>query len=99
MGGVETSIGGGKVNGLTYNSGDVLRVRIQASGTGSTALKFKVWKDGDTEPAAWNVQATDSAAALQVAGGIGVQVYVGGTTTNLPYTVRFDDLSVFPVAG
>lgn len=99
VGGVETSIGGGKVTGLTYNSGDVLRIRIQASGTGSTALKAKVWKDGTTEPVAWNVQATDSTPALQVAGGIGIQVYVGGTVTNMPYTVRFDDLSVLPVAG
>ena len=97
--GVETSVGGGRVTGLTYNSQDVLRVRLQVSGNGPTSLKVKVWKAGSDEPAAWNSQATDSTAALQVAGAIGVQVYVGSTVTNVPQTVRFDELSVFPVAG
>ena len=97
--GVETTLAGGKIAGLTYNSGDVLNVRLQVDGTGTTALKAKVWKSTDAEPVAWNSQATDTTAALQVAGGIGVQIYVGGPVTNVPLAVRFDDLSVLNGLG
>lgn len=97
--GTETSLGGGKINGMVFNSGDTLRVRIQASGQGTSALKTKIWKASDAQPAGWTVQASDSTAALQVAGGIGLSVYAAGTVANVPYPVKFDNLYVVPVAG
>lgn len=97
--GVETTVGGGRVAGLTYNSGDVLRVRFQVDGSGTTAMKVKVWKADSEEPAAWTSQATDATASLQVAGSVGVQVYIGGGVTNAPLQVRFDKLTVFPVTN
>ena len=62
VGGVETTLAGGRVTGLVYSSNDVLRVRLQVSGTGSTALRAKVWRASDVEPVAWNAQASDSTA-------------------------------------
>jgi PKD repeat protein len=88
--------------GLTYAAGDKLRVRLQVDGTSPTTLRAKVWRVGDTEPTAWTLTTTDSAAALQVAGGIGLQAYASSSATNAPQTVTFDDLWVgapgtFPV--
>ena len=97
--GTETSIAGGRISGMVFNSGDTLRVRLQVSGQGTTALKVKVWKALDAEPATWTVQGTDSTATLQVAGGVGLSVYAAGTVTNLPYPVKFDNLIVVPVSG
>ena len=99
VGGVETTLAGGRVTGLVYSSNDVLRVRLQVSGTGSTALKAKVWRASDVEPVAWNAQASDSTAGLQVAGGVGLQGYTSSTVGNTPAVVKFDNLTVFPVAG
>ena len=39
VGGVETTLSGGRVTGLVYSSNDVLRVRLQVSGTGTTASR------------------------------------------------------------
>ena len=49
VGGVETTLSGGRVTGLVYSSNDVLRVRLQVSGTGTTALKTKVWRATDAK--------------------------------------------------
>ena len=97
--GVETTLAGGRVTGLVYSSNDVLRVRLQVAGTGTTALKTKVWRATDAEPAAWNSQASDTTAGLQVAGGLGLQSYTSSTVGNTPAVVKFDNLTVFPVAG
>ena len=83
VGGVETTLAGGRVTGLVYSSNDVLRVRLQVSGTGSTALRAKVWRASDVEPVAWNAQASDSTAGLQVAGGVGLQGYTSSTVGKL----------------
>ncbi len=53
--GAETTIVQAAVTGLTYAAGDVLHLRMQAVGSGTTALKFKVWKGSDTEPATWRL--------------------------------------------
>ena len=95
--GVETTLGGGRVTGLVYNSNDVLRVRVQVSGTSPTLLKAKVWRVSDSEPVNWNSQLSDSTAGLQMAGGVGFQGYVSNTVGNTPASLKFDNLSVFPV--
>ncbi len=83
----------GAISGLTFNSGDTIRVQLDVSGLGSTDLKAKVWKTTDERPTDWTVEATDSNASLQVAGGVGLQVYVGGSTA-VPVAVEFDKLSI-----
>ncbi len=94
-GGVETSLGTVPLPG-TLTAGQVLQVRLQVSGTGTTVLRAKAWASGTAEPAAWTVSATDTTAALQTTGSAGVIGYLSGSATNAPVVVSFDDLQVGP---
>ncbi|MET0977080.1 MAG: PKD domain-containing protein [Leifsonia sp.] len=78
--------------GLTYVAGDQLQVRVQVTGTSPTTTRAKVWRVGELEPAAWQVTATDSTAAMQVAGGVAIQLFLPTSATNAPVTGRFDNL-------
>ena len=95
--GTETTLAGGKIQGLTYASNEVLRVRAQVVGTGPTALKVKVWRATDPEPAAWNYQAADSTAALQVAGAVGLLTYSSSAAGSTPANAKFSNFAVLPV--
>ena len=79
------------VPGAVYTPGTTLRVRMVTTGVSPTTLRGKVWRSGETEPSAWLSTVTDSTAALQSAGSIGLQSYSGGATTVVVVT-RFDDL-------
>ena len=68
----------------TFAPGDVIHVRMQTYGTGTTTVRTKVWLGSAGEPSAWTVSATDSYAALQSPGSVGLTAYVSGTTTNFP---------------
>ncbi|MDQ1734496.1 MAG: hypothetical protein QOH56_747, partial [Pseudonocardiales bacterium] len=98
--GTETALKTVTVTGMIYNPGDVLRLRIQASGSGTTVLSGKVWKVGTAEPGAWQANSTDTDASLQAAGGIGVVSYLSGSSTLSPVVALWDNLSVtdIPVA-
>lgn len=93
LNGVETALGSQTVPGLTFAAGGTLRVRLQVTGTGSTSLKLKTWS-GASEPANWNVSSTDTTGGLQAAGGIGLNPYVSGSSTNAPVVFSFDNLEV-----
>ncbi|WP_233206052.1 PKD domain-containing protein [Cryobacterium sp. N19] len=84
------------VPGLSYAAGDQLKLRLQVTGTSPTTLKAMVWKLGDAVPEAWQVSATDSTAALQQAGSIGLAFYVSASATLSPMTATFDDLIAEP---
>jgi PKD repeat protein len=92
----DTVLLGAIVPGLTYVSGDRLQFRLQVTGTSPTTIRARVWKVGTTEPAAWQVTATDSTAALQSAGGIGIYNYLSGSATPTSLVVSFDDLWAGP---
>ncbi|QRY39477.1 PKD domain-containing protein [Microbacterium hominis] len=77
--------------GLTVSAGTVYSVRVQVDGTGTTALRSKIWPAGTAEPAAWQLSTTDTTAALQTAGFPGFTTYAGTGFTALPSAVRFDD--------
>lgn len=77
--------------GFTFAAGTVYNVRVQAFGTGTTTLRSKLWAAGTTEPAAWQLSTTDSTAALQTAGYVGISTYAGSGFTSVPYTLTFDD--------
>ena len=80
------------IPGLSYAAGDQLQLRVQVTGTAPTTLKAMAWKLGEPAPDTWQISATDSTAALQQAGSIGVAVYVSGSATVSPMTATFDDL-------
>jgi len=82
--------------GTTYTPGTQLRFRFQVTGTGTTTLRAKVWKVGSAEPAAWTATVTDTTAALQVAGSVGVMGYLSSTATNAPIVIKVDDFRQVP---
>jgi PKD repeat protein len=83
------------VSGLTYTPGTPLNAHVQVVGTGTTTVRAAVWTTG-AEPAAWQLTRTDSTAALQVPGGLGLAAYrPSGTTT--PTAVRFTGYTVTAV--
>ena len=84
------------VAGLTYTPGSTYQLRLVVSGTSPTTIQAKVWADGATEPAAWQASVTDTTAALQVAGGVGLGAYVSASATAVPVAIRFDNLLVSP---
>ena len=95
--------GGSRAGGEAARDGHLWRrhavhVRLQVTGTDPTTIRLKVWPAGATEPAAWQTTATDSTAALQGAGAIGLSGYLSGSVTNAPVVLRLDDLSARPAA-
>ncbi|MGY1814260.1 PKD domain-containing protein [Blastococcus sp. SYSU D00820] len=81
-GGVESFPGGEvTVPGLTYTAGTPLNVRAQFSGTGTTTITAAVWADGAAEPATPQLTRTDTTAALQVPGAVGLSAYRTGSNT------------------
>src|SRR5207249_11743253 len=76
---------------FTFSPGSTYMVRTQVTGTAPTTLRMKVWRAGTVEPTSWGVEATDSAAALQTAGLVGVRSTTGSDIVrNLPLTTSFD---------
>ena len=93
VGGTETTLASTVVTGVVPAAADTLRIRVQASGTGTTTLTAKVWKANATEPAAWQLTKPDATPQLQGAGGIGICSYLSGSSTNAPVTAAVDSLS------
>jgi hypothetical protein len=93
VGSTETQLGTAlTVPGLTYAAGERILVRTQVTGASPTTVRARAWKSGTTEPTTWQVTGTDSAAGLQTAGSLGVNLYLSGSTTNGPVEVALDDL-------
>jgi hypothetical protein len=51
----------------------------------------KLWRSGNSEPGSWQVSTTDSLAALQAPGGVGISAYNSSGATQ-PVTLSVDDL-------
>lgn len=80
----------GNIPGLTYTANQKLRVRVQTDGP---ALRTKIWVDGNAEPAAWNLNITDT--SISTAGLAGYFMWcVAGNTNTKPFAVNIDDLEV-----
>jgi PKD repeat protein len=91
---VQTSLGVVTVPGLVYGPGDTLRLQLRAVGSGTTTLQAKVWRVGSAEPATWQLVRSDTTAALQAPGGVGLVSYLSGGATNAPVVALWDDLTV-----
>ena len=92
--GTETLLRETVVTGLTYAAGDVLKLRADVSGSGTTSLSGKIWKAAGTEPAAAQISSTNTVAGLQTAGAVAVQGYLSGSSTSAPVVVALDNLLV-----
>lgn len=73
---------------MVYAPGDVLNVRLEVRGAGSSTLNAKVWKTGTPEPTTWQLTSTDTTAALHSAGAVGICSYLSGSATNAPITLK-----------
>jgi PKD repeat protein len=78
---------------LTYTPGDVLNVRLQVSGNGTTQLAATVWAAGASEPATPTISRTDTTVALQAPGAVGLSAYRPAKSTAAT-VVRFSSFSV-----
>ncbi|QXE30420.1 PKD domain-containing protein [Microbacterium sp. HSID17254] len=90
----ETAIGNSYVLPGSYAPGQVLHARLAVSGTAPTSLAAKVWVEGQTEPADWQLTGTDAVAAMQVAGGIGIKTSVSSASTNTTTRLSFERFAV-----
>ncbi len=98
--GSESSLGNSvTVPGLTATAGGYMWLHAQVTGTNPSTIKVRAWRDGDAEPSTWQFSATNSLAALQAAGGVGLAAVAGSGTSNVPVTFAFDDLTAIDPNG
>ncbi|MFW3170537.1 PKD domain-containing protein [Geodermatophilus sp. CPCC 206100] len=98
-GGAESFPGGEVVvPGLTYTAGSTLDVRVQVSGTGTTEVAAWAWTQGTAEPTAPQLVRTDTTAALQAEGGLGLAAHRPGGSTAAT-TVRVTGFRVLAVGA
>jgi PKD repeat protein len=77
-----------------WAAGDSFMVRSEVVGEDSPTIRMKVWRDGEAEPAAWQLETTDSSASALTGAGAGtVYVYRSGSSSG-QQTVRIDDYRV-----
>lgn len=80
------------INVATYTANSIWNVRFQVFGN---KLRGKLWEDGELEPGAWMVTATDNNI---LSGGVGVMAGLNsGNTNTLPYDISFFYLIANPV--
>lgn len=86
--GVETQLAT-FTSGLTHVAGTFYRVRLQAAGT---TLRAKIWLATDTEPALWQLEATDT--TLTAAASVGTRSFSNTGNTNVSPQLRFDTFQI-----
>nr|MCW2727098.1 domain containing protein [Aeromicrobium sp.] len=92
LGGTETVVSAATVPGLKAVAGQPIRVRTEVTGTSPTTIRARAWVPGAAEPSGWLVTSTDSSAALQQPGAVGLSVYLSGTAATT--TVLLDRFTV-----
>lgn len=76
--------------------GVVYRVRLRVTQDGSTRtqVRVRIWRDGEAEPDAWQVERTDATPELQgLSGGIAVDAW-SSLTSGQPLELYVDDIVV-----
>jgi secreted PhoX family phosphatase len=81
------------IAGYLYTPGDVMHVKAQVVGSGTTALRAAFWVNNQPEPTTWRIQANDTTAALQAAGGVGVLAYASSSSSG-SVLLMIDNLAV-----
>jgi hypothetical protein len=82
------------VPGVTHTAGATLMVHGQMVGTNPTTIRVNVWPQGQPEPAGWAYSVTDSAAALQTAGAVGLRALLSSAGSNAPVVFTIDNYLV-----
>ncbi|WP_166408943.1 LamG-like jellyroll fold domain-containing protein [Labedella phragmitis] len=75
------------LTGAAYKPGEVVNVRVQVTGTGTSTVSAMAWT-GATEPSSWQLSVTDSTATLQQAGSVGVRFYLSASALASTVIVR-----------
>ncbi len=88
----ETSLGSAVLSGA-YTAGRVVRVEVSVTGTSPTTIAAKIWYDGDAKPSDWTKQATDSTAAMQTDGYVGLRSALSSTAAT-GLNLSYDDYKV-----
>jgi RHS repeat-associated protein len=89
------------VTGLTAGSYVWVKWSLVTSGA-DVVLKYKLWKDGTTEPASWSTAYTDVAPGSAFTGAGTLQIYsqvLAGFTGTFPFVMTYDDLSITSPGG
>jgi hypothetical protein len=89
--GHESTLAASLVKGIRSDSGQTLGVRLSVTGTGPTRISAKAWPAGASEPARWQLSASDGTAALQRPGTVGLVGYLS-TSARTSQTVVIDNL-------
>lgn len=84
-----TVLSANAIPGLSYTAGTALNARLEVTGTSPTTLNAKIWSATATEPTNWQITRTDSTAALQAAGTVGLTSYLSGSATT-PILATYD---------
>jgi PKD repeat protein len=93
--GSETYFSEVSISGLNYQVGNTLRLRfVLKTSNGVTTLTGTVWNPATAEPTKPQISTTDSTAALQAPGALGLVSYVPAGATTLPVLTTWDNLSV-----
>lgn len=82
-----------------YRPGELIHVRLQVTGTGPTTLAARMWRDGELEPTAWQLTATDRTDGFQQRGSVGLRgtMSSAATTPRIQVTVTdFHATAVVP---
>jgi hypothetical protein len=97
--GVGVELATASVPGIVYSAGDVVRLRFQAGGRGTTHLSAKIWNVLGPEPSNPQLVTADRTPALQSGGGFAVVGYLSPEATGAPVEIRFDDLELRGTPG
>lgn len=85
------------LSGMSWSAGSTFTIAMETTGTSPTSIKAKIWAAGSPEPQSWQLQATDSTAALQVAGAATVYGYRPASATG-SNALSFDDFTLTDLA-
>lgn len=84
---------------FTWKSGDIIRTKLEVSGTSPVQLRGKAWLSTAVEPATWTIEHSDAAAErLSAAGSVGVKLLRPGTSTD-PRVLAVDDFRADPLGA
>lgn len=90
----EVALAGSYVLPGAYVPGEAIMLRLSVRGTSPTALGAMIWRASGTQPANWQLQATDATAAMQTAGIVTLKSSISSSSTVATTRIRYDDYRV-----